>query len=51
MSETASSPGGAVTAERLFDERHNFWGGFYRFVWGMAAVLALMLILMAYFLT
>jgi len=51
MSHSASSPEGALTEERLFDERYHFWGEFYRFVWGMAAVLAVMLILMAYFLT
>lgn len=49
MSES-SSGAVAVSAEHLFDERHDFWGGFYRFVWGMAALAALMLILMAIFL-
>ncbi|MGH7068514.1 MAG: hypothetical protein ACREFO_00675 [Acetobacteraceae bacterium] len=51
MSETTTIPLTALTAERLFDERHSFWGGFYRFVWGIAALAVLLLIGMAIFLT
>lgn len=50
MSETATIPLRAVTAEQLFEERHNFWGGFNRFIWGIAALAILLLIGMAIFL-
>ncbi|MGH7086961.1 MAG: hypothetical protein ACREF0_18305 [Acetobacteraceae bacterium] len=50
MSETTTIPVASFTAERLFDDRHKFWGGFHRFVWGMAALAVLLLIGMAIFL-
>ncbi|MGH7122656.1 MAG: hypothetical protein ACREFP_27300 [Acetobacteraceae bacterium] len=51
MSEATSSAAPAATADALFVDRHGFWGNFYRMVWGLAALMALMLILMAIFLT
>lgn len=51
MSEATSSAAPAITAESFLVEKHGFWGNFYRMVWGLAALLALMLILMAIFLT
>ncbi|MDA8050793.1 MAG: hypothetical protein M0002_12425 [Rhodospirillales bacterium] len=50
MAETVSNPEAPVTPEMLLDDREHFWSGFYHFVWTVAAFLALLLILMAYFL-
>ncbi len=42
---------GALTEEAFFADRKAFWGTFTRFVTGVAIALAVLMALMAFFLT